>query len=384
MAVCSYSAYVKGSCGSSKDKPDSVLCVTLANCRRPIKAHLKLLNVRDATLASESQLLLARAGLFEDSPEKLTLTVCPRHRDLFGIRWRCAKKYCLCPVSWAQHKLNQFRGDYGVTYNQSKGLYKLTDYLLPVGSQKTCLLNYGRQIVALIRRDFDRKLYEEQNNLLNSLVDVEFKTSRNRISYYIRDLSGLRKIKVCKKAFVKIFGIGKKRITVLLRKAQPYSGDIEKDQRRFNRNAKTLELTLKTERATDNLERPVNAQPDFSTNKDLKYLSCEIGKQSSDEERVKLSFLVPVVNLTVNISLDSERETFSALASAFGKMNMDDDPTVIFSDSTESSSGSLDRPKRSLQKLNEFLSVCGDIEYAPIGQPNKTWEIMSIRSKTFT
>ncbi|KAK3742378.1 hypothetical protein QZH41_002603 [Actinostola sp. cb2023] len=106
---------------------------------------------------------------------------------------------------------------------------------------------YPFEIVALIRRDFDRKLYEEQNNLLNSLVDVEFKTSRNRISYYIRDLSGLRKIKVCKKAFMKIFGIGKKRIAMLLRKAQPYSGDIEKDQRRFNRNAKTLELTLKTE-----------------------------------------------------------------------------------------------------------------------------------------
>ncbi|KAK3745389.1 hypothetical protein QZH41_001410 [Actinostola sp. cb2023] len=78
---------------------------------------------------------------------------------------------------------------------------------------------------------------------------------------------------------------------------------------------------------------------------------------------------------------DPERETFSDLASAFGKMNMDDDPTVIFSDSTESSSGSLDRPKKSLQKLNEFLSVCGDTEYAPIGQPNKTWEIMSNRSK---
>ncbi|KAK3736675.1 hypothetical protein QZH41_020402 [Actinostola sp. cb2023] len=123
----------------------------------------------------------------------------------------------------------------------------ITQLSLECCTEKTCLLNYGRQIVALIRRDFDRKLYEEQNNLLNSLVDVEFKTSRNLISYYIRDLSGLRKIKVCKKAFMKIFGIGKKRIAVLLRKAQPYSGDIEKDQRRFNRNAKTLELTLKTE-----------------------------------------------------------------------------------------------------------------------------------------
>lgn len=114
-------------------------------------------------------------------------------------------------------------------------------------TEKTCLLNRGRDVIGLIRNDFDRKLYEEQNNLLNSLIDVQERTVRKRITYNIRDASGLRKIPVCKKAFTKIFGIGNKRIAVLLRKAKPYSGDIEQDQRRFVRNEKRIPLAMKAE-----------------------------------------------------------------------------------------------------------------------------------------
>ena len=114
-------------------------------------------------------------------------------------------------------------------------------------TENTCLLNYGRVIIVLIRKDFDSKLYECQNNYLNSLIDVDPKVKRNRITYNIRDISGLRKVKVCKTAFLKIFGIGKKRVMVLIKKIQPYSGDIEKDQRRFNRNQKRIPLASKTE-----------------------------------------------------------------------------------------------------------------------------------------
>lgn len=113
--------------------------------------------------------------------------------------------------------------------------------------EKTCLLNQGHDIIALIRADFDKKLYEQQNYYLNSLIDVQSRTVRNRITYNIRDVSGLRKVEVCKKAFLKMFGIGNKRIDVLLRKNKPYSGDIEQDQRRFNRNERKLPLTLKAE-----------------------------------------------------------------------------------------------------------------------------------------
>ncbi|KAK3729309.1 hypothetical protein QZH41_011432 [Actinostola sp. cb2023] len=111
--------------------------------------------------------------------------------------------------------------------------------------EKTCLLNHG--VIALVRNDFDSKLYEQQNTYLSSLIDVNPNAKRNRITYNIRDTSGLRKVQVCKTAFLKILGIGKKRIAVLLKKIRPYSGDVEVDQRRANRNAKRIPLGLKAE-----------------------------------------------------------------------------------------------------------------------------------------
>ena len=111
----------------------------------------------------------------------------------------------------------------------------------------TCLLNQGRRIIGMIRNDFDSKLYEQQNTYLNSLIDVNPKGVRNSITYNIRDMFGLKKVKVCKKAFLKIMGVGRKRIAVLLKKTKPYSGDVEQDQRRSNRNAKKIPLAVKAE-----------------------------------------------------------------------------------------------------------------------------------------
>jgi hypothetical protein len=63
MANCSYSRFVSGHCGSSRDYPEDLSCLTIEKCQRDIKGHLKLLEVRDATLNTEAQLLLALAGM---------------------------------------------------------------------------------------------------------------------------------------------------------------------------------------------------------------------------------------------------------------------------------------------------------------------------------
>lgn len=114
-------------------------------------------------------------------------------------------------------------------------------------TENTCLLNHGREVITAIRDQFDRKLYDQQNTSLSSLIDVEVRNQRKRITYNIRDASGLRKVKVCKTAFMKIFGIGKKRVAILFKKIQPYSGHVEEDQRRNNRNQKKIPLVLKAE-----------------------------------------------------------------------------------------------------------------------------------------
>ena len=118
--------------------------------------------------------------------------------------------------------------------------------------KKTCLETIGRDIVERIRQDFDRMLYEAQNNYLISLIDITPRPRRpTRVVYNIRDGSGLGKVSLCKTAFLKIFGIGKKRVSYLMFKLQPYTGRIQEDQRQlYSRNQRRIPTALKVEVST--------------------------------------------------------------------------------------------------------------------------------------
>ena len=63
MASCQYGQIAGSMCGSSVDNPANVKSVVLAKCTKAIQGHLRPYNVRDATLVSESRLLLAREGM---------------------------------------------------------------------------------------------------------------------------------------------------------------------------------------------------------------------------------------------------------------------------------------------------------------------------------
>lgn len=73
-------------------------------------------------------------GVFEVEETNLGATICPRHRDTFGIRWRCNRRNCMCPSEWAGHK--SVKGDRGITLAQSKRLFQLTEVLIPVASRE--------------------------------------------------------------------------------------------------------------------------------------------------------------------------------------------------------------------------------------------------------
>ena len=117
---------------------------------------------------------------------------------------------------------------------------------------KTSLESIGRDIIEGIRREFDKILYEAQNNYLISLIDITPQRGKpTRILYNVRDGSGLRKVPVCKTAFLKLFGIGNKRVSILISKLQPYTGQVQEDQRQlFSRNQKRLPTALKVEVGT--------------------------------------------------------------------------------------------------------------------------------------
>ncbi|KXJ11458.1 hypothetical protein AC249_AIPGENE89 [Exaiptasia diaphana] len=147
MASCNYSSHVGGSvCGISSTNPANSVCVLLEECKKDIKSHLKNLNCHDALLKNEKDLLLARAGIFnrENSDQ---ISICPRHRDMYGIRWRpSSRTNCNSPPSWAPHGMQKMKGDRGITYAQSQIIYNTTGMLVPVGSPicKQCRQNVSR------------------------------------------------------------------------------------------------------------------------------------------------------------------------------------------------------------------------------------------------
>ncbi|EDO33434.1 predicted protein [Nematostella vectensis] len=134
MTTCDYAVCVGGPCGPSVDCSSNSKCVLLKDCNKDIHGHKKLLNISDKSLQTEFELLLARAGLFENGVLYDSLTICPRHRDLHGIRFRLNKTYCVVPATWADHRSANPLGDKGITFLQSKALQAKVHQLIPVGS----------------------------------------------------------------------------------------------------------------------------------------------------------------------------------------------------------------------------------------------------------
>lgn len=79
-------------------------------------------------------------GIFDPTDEHLKLTICPRHREMYGTRWFINKKSCCAPLEWCSHKNSKPKGDRGITLAQSKELYILSNCLVPVGSREYILL----------------------------------------------------------------------------------------------------------------------------------------------------------------------------------------------------------------------------------------------------
>ena len=78
------------------------------------------------------------AGIFAPDKDDLAATVCLRHRDLFGTRWRRAKGthgrvLSTVPTVLAVHKSPSTTGACGLTFALSKFAQEMQKLLLPVG-----------------------------------------------------------------------------------------------------------------------------------------------------------------------------------------------------------------------------------------------------------
>ena len=85
------------------------------------------------------------AGVFNLMQEAKNITICPRHRDVYGTRWMSGKKRCGIPKRFSGHNTTlPPKGDRGVSFVQTKALYLYQELgiVIAFGMRKCHLLSY--------------------------------------------------------------------------------------------------------------------------------------------------------------------------------------------------------------------------------------------------
>ncbi len=97
-----------------------------------------------------------------------------------------------------------------------------------------------------LRRTFDRlPSYNDQNNFLINLMEITCSLHRFRVKYKVIIAHTEAPKIICREAFLKIFGISKKKIQVLLKKLQPYNSIPRPDQRGKHGKCRRISRELK-------------------------------------------------------------------------------------------------------------------------------------------
>ncbi len=87
---CSFAMFSKKTCGASSYFKSLLSVVPLKSCNKNTKSHLcSSFKTSNVNIEEEWQLILARVG--QQGSDCETLTICPLHRDEFGLRWRPSK-----------------------------------------------------------------------------------------------------------------------------------------------------------------------------------------------------------------------------------------------------------------------------------------------------
>ncbi|KAK3718419.1 hypothetical protein QZH41_008817 [Actinostola sp. cb2023] len=194
MTYCNYAALVGGLCGPSTYNSSITECVTLANCNKDVFSHLSLHKASDdVDVSSESKLILARAGIFNVDEIHKRMTICPRHRDLYGIRWRCNKMRCAIPDGIAAHKSSSVKGQCGLTSLLSSYIFNQTKMLLPVGTPlcKRCKTYLTEQIPD-VEPSFDDESESDIADVQPSETEQEEDTSTSTNDELIEGMSKLQ------------------------------------------------------------------------------------------------------------------------------------------------------------------------------------------------
>lgn len=125
MAECSFKCYSSKECGVSRRYSAQTAIVPLKTCTKDVLPHLRGCYKTTAKgVDFEWRLCLYRAGLFQEDGD--CLTICPLHRDEFGLGWRPSKA-CKYPLHDSKQKPTR-----GITKRLSEEIYQKWNVLCQI------------------------------------------------------------------------------------------------------------------------------------------------------------------------------------------------------------------------------------------------------------
>ena len=132
--ACSFARYSGSPCGKNPRYSGDSDIVSLASCQKDITSHLSY--YKFGGIENEHELILARTGTFSkpSNDKYIQLTICPFHRDIFGIGWKRPTRHCAVPDSIAAHKASKSKPGRGIGKILSQRILATTNCLIPVGS----------------------------------------------------------------------------------------------------------------------------------------------------------------------------------------------------------------------------------------------------------
>ena len=143
---CSFAKHCDSDCDISSRGSE---LLPLNSCSRDVSAHLRQVSVSRTSVSSEKELILARVGLFDEGG--IDFTICPKHRDQLGVKFKASIK-CQHPL----HENRKGKRERGVNLRMSKEIKMKWNVIVPVGAGKTlCLF--------ILRR-----LFESSYSIMNS------------------------------------------------------------------------------------------------------------------------------------------------------------------------------------------------------------------------
>lgn len=123
---CSFRCFSNKECDISKRYKHNTVLVPLKSCTKDVSAHLNgCYKTPSSEVEVEWKLCLFRVGLFDEEGD--SFTICPLHRDEYGLGWR-PSKVCKYPMHDNKQKPQR-----GVTKRMSQEIYGRYNILCEIG-----------------------------------------------------------------------------------------------------------------------------------------------------------------------------------------------------------------------------------------------------------